>query len=266
MRPGDGASPRRQTWKRKRHARRRRRRLLPRGQLRLLQPLQATSLQTEVTRCRLLAVGHHAYRYPSSPTSASRPVNPSSKNPPAVGLHIPQGPRLDLHPSPNAANHITELITPIGGWEEDLRLALQQQVPLDQHRFACSLGFNKLVYKKLQPSLPPAGAKSCPAAEGGARPQVNLRPPPALDSSSTDPPLACTMIGTLIVFSFAIFIAGLVAKLLMLSDNCGEASDSSSISSDLAGLSSTCLFTRLEESSLVPAGFVTAQFLHILQI
>ena len=52
--------------------------------------------------------------------------------------------------------------------------------------------------QKLQPSLPPVGVKSCQAAEGGPKFQVNHPPLLALDSNSTDPLLACTLDETMI--------------------------------------------------------------------
>ena len=91
--------------------------------------------------------------------------------------------------------------------------------------------------KNLQSSLSPAGAKSCRAAEGGERPQVNLRPPPTYASSSTDPPFACSVIETLVGLAFAMLIAGLLAKLLMGNNDYREAPDSPPSPSDLAGSS-----------------------------
>ena len=52
--------------------------------------------------------------------------------------------------------------------------------------------------EKMQPSLPPVGVKSRPAAEGGAKVQVNRPPLSALDVNSTDPLLTCTMDETMI--------------------------------------------------------------------
>ena len=51
----------------------------------------------------------------------------------------------------------------------------------------------KVFIKKLPPTLPPVGTKTCPAVEGGARPQVNHLTLRALDLISTDPLPACTM-------------------------------------------------------------------------
>ena len=56
----------------------------------------------------------------------------------------------------------------------------------------------KIFNEKLQPSLPPVGVKSCPAADGGAKFQVNYPPLLASDSNSTDPLIACTRDKTMI--------------------------------------------------------------------
>ena len=47
------------------------------------------------------------------------------------------------------------------------------------------------VVTKLPPTLPPVGTKTCPAVEGGARPQVTHPPSTALELNPTDPLLAC---------------------------------------------------------------------------
>ena len=44
----------------------------------------------------------------------------------------------------------------------------------------------KVFTKKLPPTLPPVGTKTCPAVEGGARPQVTHPPLMALKSNPTD--------------------------------------------------------------------------------
>ena len=56
----------------------------------------------------------------------------------------------------------------------------------------------KVFTKKLSPTLPPVGAKTCPAGEGGARPQVKHPPVLALELNPTAPFHACPQDETLI--------------------------------------------------------------------
>ena len=57
---------------------------------------------------------------------------------------------------------------------------------------------SEIFNEKMQPSLASVGFKSCPAAEGGTKFQVNHPPVLTLDSSSTDPFIACTMDVTMV--------------------------------------------------------------------
>ena len=80
--------------------------------------------------------------------------------------------------------------------QEAQLLAFQQQARRGPAWSSCACELNE----KLPPSHPPVGAKACPAAEGGAKFQVNHRPLLTLNSNSTDPLLACTMDETMIAF------------------------------------------------------------------
>ena len=99
------------------------------------------------------------------------------------------GPDTDVEPKAIGESHAPDKLDPA-----HLNPPSQSQEAAERTKEWGSLQLAvqfEIFNEKPQPSLPPVGINSGPAAEGGAKFQVNHPPLLALDPNSTDPLLAC---------------------------------------------------------------------------